>query len=146
MAAETGKSQKEHSFTVTGNIGPGGGKRLALADAGVWRITLGNYAEEIPITSLVVKGDGIAFNSTVKKKVGITQFVYNTRTGFFGVAWKLVPAEGPQLSGMALSNSTVARADMALSFDLDVQGGKFQTSAYVRLRRDKAGAKKWTIR
>lgn len=138
--------QKVHAFTVTGNWGFGGNVKLAQADAGAWRVTLGNYAEDLPVGSLVESSGVYTYNGG-KAKTGLTGLYYNTRNGAFVLGWRNVAAEGENPSGMALASSQFWRADLALSVDLDLQGGtKFQGSGYVRFGRQKLNAKKWKLR
>ncbi|MCY3020628.1 MAG: hypothetical protein NTW87_16545, partial [Planctomycetota bacterium] len=145
-AVESGKTARVHAFVVTGNVGPGGKQGLVKADSGAWRITLGNYVEDIPVTSLA-ENKGVYSFYGAKGKTGLVQLVYNPRNGAFILLWKAVPAEGDSPSGMALAKSTFWRADMALSLDLDVQGGgEFQASGYVRFGRKNYTSKKWKLR
>ncbi|MGD0090422.1 MAG: hypothetical protein ABSE73_10930 [Planctomycetota bacterium] len=146
-ATESGKvGAIVHTFGVVGNWARGGNVPLAKADSGAWRITLGNYEEDIPVTSLVAN-KGVYTYAGVQGKRGITGFYYNTGTGAFSIVWRNVPAEGPRPSGMVLASTLFWRADMALSVSLDLEdGSEFQGSAYVRLVRAKLNAKRWTLR
>ena len=135
-----------HAFTVSGNFGVGGKDGLVKAASGAWRVTLGNYVEDIPVTSLL-ESSGIYTFKGAKAKTGISGFYYNTRNGAFVMGWKGVPADGADPSGMLLSTSTFWRVDMALSVDADLQNGaKYQGSAYVRLARKKLNSLKWSLR
>ncbi|HYF49352.1 MAG TPA: hypothetical protein VEJ63_08100 [Planctomycetota bacterium] len=147
-AAQGGKKGAEtHTFTITGNTGLPNLGDLVKADSGNWRITLGNYVEDVPVSSLTVSADVITFTSKQKGKIGLTNFFYNNRTGGFGVLMKNVPAGGTNPSGMPLTSSQFSRADMALSFDFNLQGGKkFQSSTFVRFGRKKLNSGKWILR
>ncbi|HYG77844.1 MAG TPA: hypothetical protein VEK08_22755 [Planctomycetota bacterium] len=148
LAKQNGKDAKvkAHSFVVTGNMGFGGRAGFTKADSGRWKISLGNFSEDIPVNALTQKGEVYTYIGP-KNKVGITQFSYNQRSGLFGVVLRNLPAEGDNPSGMPLSTSSFARADMAFSVDLDLQGGNaFQASAYARFVRRKSTATKWTNR
>ena len=147
-AVESGGKVKTHAFTVTGNMLPGGGEQLAQAGAGNWQITFGNYAEALPAGSLSTNASSnlIFYRAAKGKTSGISQFAYDTRTGNFGLLFKKLPAQGPAYSGMALASSSILRADMALSFSLDLAAGTaFQASVFVRFGRQ-AGSKRWTLR
>jgi PKD repeat protein len=147
-ALEAGKKTqpRTHSFSVQGSLGWGGNVPVAKADSGNWRITLGNYVEDIPVGSLTLSNDVYSYRPG-NVKTGITQFVYNTKSRGFGVAYKGVAAEGDNPSGMPLATSTFWRVDVAFSVDLDLaDGSKFQGSGYARMARKKLTAKKWLQR
>jgi len=136
---------KTHTFQVTGNMGFGGKEGFTPAATGDWQITFGNYSEAIPVSSLKLNGELYSFNAG-KNKVGIQQFVYNRLSGSFVVMWRNLPADGANPSGMPLSSTSFARADMALSMDLDLVGETYQAGGYVRFVRDKSTATKWKLR
>jgi PKD repeat protein len=143
-AAETGNpGALKHDFSLAGNAGFGGTQQMDKAETGRFKITLGNYTEEIDVTSLKVSDNLLGYLAPKGAK-GIKSLVYNKISGSFFLEFKGVDAEGDNPSGMALSSSPYARADMALSLDLDLSDGRnYQGSGYVRLSRKKAGAKKW---
>ena len=145
QAVENKKGSKVHKFGVTGNMGLGNGAQVLKAATGRWRITLGNFTEDIPVASLKVNGGHYLFKSG--NKTGITAFSYDTKLGIFGINFNAIPADGETPSGMPLSNSTVSRADLALSFDFDTaDGGEFQASVYARFGRAKLNSLKWKTR
>jgi hypothetical protein len=145
-AAETGKTEKSHTFAVVGRLGFGNGKAILKSASGNWRVTIGNFVQDIPTSKLTTSGNSVSYLGA-KGSAGVSQLAYNSVTGVFAMQFKLIPAEGTSPSGMPLASSFIARADMALSFDWDLQGGeKCQASAYMRLARQKAGAKKWKLR
>ena len=147
-AAESNKksTDKTHTFAIAGYMGMGNGQQLTKADIGNWNITLGNFAQAIPVSAFKVNGNIYTF-SAKGGSAGISIFKYNLKTQGFELDYKLLPADGDNPSGMALASSTISRADMALSFDLDLTaGGKYQASRYVRLVRTKAGKGTWTLR
>jgi hypothetical protein len=145
-AVEGKVTPKEHAITVTGNFGPGGSQRLVKAASGNWRITLGNYVEDIP-TSALTDSNGTYTYAAAKGRKGISGLYYNPKNGAFIVGWKGIAAEGDSPSGMPLATSPFSRADLAFSVDLDADGSaKFQASGYVRFGRTKLSAKKWKLR
>jgi PKD repeat protein len=148
-AAESGNApNRVDAFAVSGNFGPGGSTGLTKADSGNWTFTIGNYVESIPVTSLTIGSKSTIYSfKAPKSKVGIQSLGYDTSNGRFLIEYKLVPAEGNTPSGMPVSTTTIARADMAFSVDLAVANGPdFQAAAFARLVRSKAGSKKWKLR
>src|SRR5262249_26024474 len=121
---------------------------IVKAASGNWQFTLGNYVENIPVSSLTTGSKSTVYAYKAPKgKVGIQSVGYDTSNGRFLIEYKLVPAEGSSPSGMALASSLIARADMAFSVDLATDSGTdFQAAAYVRLVRSKGGSKKWKMR
>lgn len=146
-AKEIGKTSFSHQIVLTGNLGPGGADTLKKSDTGVWRVSVGNYTEDIPVSQLTDNGgDSYTFKAG-KGKVGLLQFFYIPRDGRFGIAMNNLPAEGTNPSGMPLATSPFARVDLAVSVQFDLSGGgQFQASGYLRLGRNKAGSKKWKLR
>ena len=146
-ATEIGKTAPfTHKIVATGNMGLGGANPLTKSDTGVWRISVGNYSEDIPVAQLTDNKGSYTFKAG-KGKVGIQQFFYIQRSGQFGIALANIPADGPNPSGMPLATSPFARTDLAVSVQFDLTGGDlFQASGYLRLGRNKAGSKKWKLR
>lgn len=145
-AKEGGKTAPVHQIVMTGNMGPGGKDPLTKSDTGVWRISVGNYTEDIPVGQLVDNGGSYNFKAG-KGKVGLQQFFYVKNSGQFGIAMSNLPADGANPSGMPLATSPFARVDLAVSVQFDLKsGGQFQASGYLRLGRNKAGSKKWKLR
>lgn len=140
---------KIHDIAMVGNITLPGAAKLVIPDdppGGVWRITVGNYSQDIPTSLVTLRNTSYSFKDS-KTKSGIAQFLYNQANGSFYLALKGIPAEGIDASGMALTTNFTIRADLAVSFDLDLAGGgKFQASQFLRLRRKDVGKKKWTLR
>lgn len=135
-----------HDFGMFGNLTLPGSTTVAKASTGVWRVTVGNYSQDIPVDSLIPTGSIYNFKPT-KVKSGITQFSFNQKTGLFFVGLKAIPAQGEDASGMALSTSLTSRADMAVSFDFDLDGGtKIQAGDFLRLARKDVTKKKWSLR
>jgi len=150
-AKEQGKEAttlKTHAFTLFANLTPGGGIALIKADTGTWRITLGNYIEDIPVGALTESKGSYRFSGS-KSKVGIQRFIYSPIEKKIGISWSRVPAEGDSPSGMPIAASIIQRADMAFSVDFDVKNdgfSKFQGSQNARFFRNKQKEKKWKQR
>ncbi len=145
-AKESAKGAHTHQIVVIGNAALPGGESLVKATSGFWRISVGNYSEDVPVSSLVDNGLSYTLNAG-KGKVGLSQFYYIKKSGQFGIMMNLLPADGAEPSGMPLSTSPYSRVDVAVSvnFDLD-SGAQFQASGYLRLGRNKANSKKWKLR
>jgi hypothetical protein len=146
-ATEKGKpGSLTHEFKVTGNAGFGGIEQMQKAEAGRFRVTIGNYTEDIPVSSFSASSNLLGYKAP-KGAVGVKTMIYNVISGTFLIEFRGIAAEGDNPSGMALASSPFARADMALALDLDLSDGRnYQGSAYVRFGRQKAGSKKWTRR
>ena len=135
-----------HDFGMLGNLTLPGSTMVVKDSIGVWRITFGNYSQDIPVGSLILTGTIYSFKPK-NVKSGITQFSFNQKTGLFFLGLKALPAQGEDASGMALSNNLVTRADMAVSFDLDLDGGTtIQAGDFLRLARKDVTKKKWSLR
>ncbi len=144
---------KLHDFIVTGNMTlpssgtPPASTPITPATAGFWKVTFGNYTELVPINLIVPKGAIYTYKPAKIKDGIITLLTYSQKTGVFYVVLKGLVGEGEYASGMALSTSTYTRADMAVSLDFDLAGGKkFQAGALLRLARADAAKKKWSLR
>ena len=135
-----------HDFGVAGNLTLPNATTLVKATTGVWRVTFGNYSQDIPVGSITLSGSTYSF--TPKRVTsGITQFAYNQISGGYVLVLKGIPAQGEDPSGMPLSTSQVTRADMAVSVNLALDAGaQVQSSTFLRLVRKDATKKKWTFR
>jgi hypothetical protein len=144
-AKQTGKTTPTHTLTAIGNLGWADGHKIVKADSGRWRITLGNYTEDIPVGSLTLNGTMYRYLAP-KSKVGITELYFNQQNGQIGVLIRNLPAEGAVSSGMPLATSNFSRVDLAFSVDMDLKEETFQGSAYARLIRKKVGGARWVTR
>src|SRR5579862_7042 len=135
-----------NDFGLIGNITLPGGKPLVKTPSGLWRFTFGNFQQNIATSQVTLASNVYTFKNNHTTS-GIISFQYNQKSGVFFLGLKGIPAEGVDPSGMALSNSLIVRADLAVSVDFDLdQGGEYQGSAFLRLQRKDVGKKKWTLR
>ncbi|MEI6231731.1 MAG: hypothetical protein WCT04_01660 [Planctomycetota bacterium] len=135
-----------HDFAAGGNLTLPAGKTLTKASSGVWRLTFGNYSEDVPVASITLSGTVYSY-APKRVKSGITSFQYNQKTGGFVFYLKGIPATGETPSGMAISTSQVTRADMAVSVDLDLDGNtKVKAGSFLRLFRKDNSKLRWSLR
>lgn len=136
----------QHDFIATGVFRRLGAPDIAPAATGVWHVALGNYAQDLPTSSLTLTGDVYNFKPSGVTS-GIKSFSYNRKTGAFLLTAKALPASGLSATGMPPISTLTLRADLALSLQLDLNDGtKFQAGGYLRLKRASAKKTKWTIR
>ncbi len=131
---------KIHDIALLGNITLANDKTLTKAESGVWRVTVGNYSQDIPVGSLKLSTNGLYTFKDTKTKSGISALQYSQKTGTLYVTLKGIPGEGIDPSGMSLSNNLTVRADLAVSFDLDLaMGGEIAGIAVFEATADGCG-------
>jgi hypothetical protein len=138
---------KVQDIGLVGNITLPNSQTLVKATNGIWRLTVGNYSQDIP-TGMMTLGSNSSYSfKDSKAKSGVSQFLYNQKTGAFYLALKAIAAESLDPSGLPVASSAIVSADLAVSFDLDLDGGqKLQASQYLRLKRKDASKTKWVLR
>ena len=135
-----------HDLGALGNLTLPGGATLVKAATGVWRVTLGNYSQDIPVGAITLTGTTYTFQPKGVTS-GVTTFLYNQKSGAYALTLKGIPATGNDPSGMALSTDQVTRADLAVSVELDLAGGTtFRAGAFLRLLRKDVTKSRWTLR
>ena len=147
-AKENGKTigARTHSFQVLGNALLDGGVPLEKAATGAWRVSLGNYSEDIPVEKLEFSNNLYTYRGPGGVK-GVSQFFYQVKTGRFGVLFSNLDAEGSAPSGMPLFEAAALRVDLAFNVRWDLAtGGTYEGSGFARFFRKKINSKKWQTR